>query len=159
MNMQVTPQSVTCVSPDDEQLLAAVRLGAAMWSESAVYGHMDQSVAKMIEFAYHSRTDGNSFFNVALHRGEAIGFLIGSLAAHGFHDDTFAYDRMVYVTPTRRGGAAARMLVTAFEQWAISKGAARVLLGITTGTRTDATEAFYNKLGYNTVGVLTMKEL
>jgi predicted GNAT superfamily acetyltransferase len=65
----------------------------------------------------------------------------------------------VYVTPTRRGGIAARMLIDAFERWARDKGAARVLLGITTGVRTDATETFYNKLGYNTVGVLTIKEM
>ena len=158
MNMQ-SPTSVTCVVPDDEQLLAAVRMGAGMWSESLVYKHMEQDIAKMIEFAYTMRADDSSFFMVALRGTEAVGFLIGSLAAHGFHTDMFAYDRLVYVTPDRRGSTVARTLITAFEQWAKDKGAARVLLGVTTGTHTDATARFYNKLGYDTVGVLTMKEI
>ena len=153
------PQSVTHVTPDDQQLLAAVTLGDAMWAESSVYGGMERDIAKMIEFAYTMRADANSFFEVAVYKGKVIGFLIGSLAAHGFHTDTFAYDRLVYVAPDMRGGMAARILITAFEQWARDKGAARVLLGITTGTRTDATETFYNKMGYRTVGALTMKEI
>lgn len=159
MRDDIVTRTVTCAVPDDEQLLAAVRLGADMWSDSPVYSHMEQSVAKMIEFAYHARASEQDFFMVALRRGEVIGFLIGSLAAHGFHSDMFAYDRLVYVMPDRRGGIAARILVNAFERWANDNGAARVLLGITTGTHTQATERFYNKLGYSTVGVLTMKEL
>ena len=158
MNVQRTTP-VTCVIPDDEQLLEAVRLGADMWAESPVYRHMKQDVAKLIEFAYTMRADDNSFFMVALHHGEVIGFMLGSLAAHGFHTDLFAYDRFVYVSPTRRGSTAASTLITAFEQWAKDNGAARVLLGVTTGTHTDATEKLYNKLGYVTVGVLTMKEI
>lgn len=153
------PHTVTCVTPDDRQLLAAVRLGDAMWAESRVYGDMERSVDKMIEFAYHARASDHSFFHVATHEGTVIGFMIGEVAPYGFHDTSFAYDRLLYVSPDRRGGVAARMLINAFERWAQDKGASRILLGITTGTRTDATEAFYNKLGYNTVGVLTMKEI
>lgn len=153
------PHTVTCVTPDDQQLLAAVRLGDAMWAESRVYGNMARSVDKMIEFAYYARASDHSFFRVAVHDDRVIGFMIGEVAPYGFHDTSFAYDRLLYVSPDRRGGAAARMLIAAFEQWAQDKGASRILLGITTGTHTDATERFYNKLGYNTVGVLTMKEI
>ena len=146
--------------PDDRQLLDTVRLGAAMWHESSVYGHMEQDVDLMIEHAYNVRADQeSSFLNVAVLDGETVGFFTGGLSPYGFHRQTFAYDRLFFVTPDKRGGRAARALITAFEVWARQRGAARILLGITTGTRTDATEKFYNKMGYNTVGVLTMKEL
>lgn len=158
MNGRV-PHTVTTVTPDDRQLLDVVRLGEAMWSESPVYGHMDKDVDTMIRFAYTMRADDNSFFNVAVRNGEAVGFLIGSLAPHGYHSDVFAYDRLVYAAPTMRGMHVAKALITAFEQWAADKGAARVLLGVTTGVHTDSTVSFYNKLGYTTVGALTMKEL
>lgn len=158
MNVQ-RPTKVTCVIPDDQQLLAAVRLGEVMWAESSVYGHMAREVGKMIEFAYNARASRHSFFRVAVREDQVVGFFIGEVAPYGFHDSVFAYDRLLFVTPDRRGGVAARMLIDAFERWAKDKGAERILLGITTGTRTDATEKFYNKLGYDTVGVLTMKEM
>lgn len=150
---------VTCVTPNDGQLLEAVRLGQAMWADAPHYSEMKPDIAKMIHFAYNMRASEHSFFRVAVDNDNVIGFLIGSLSEYGFHTDLFAYDRLVYVTPDRRGGIAARTLVTEFERWAKQKGAARVLLGVTTGTRNKATERFYNKLGYETVGVLTMKEV
>lgn len=146
--------------PDDHQLLSAVRLGIAMWDDSAPYASLPRAVDKMIEFAYHMRADPYSFFQVAVDQHDMChGFMIGSVADYGFADALFAYDRLLYVTPSKRGSVAARMLITAFETWARGHGAQRVLLGITTGVQTERTEQFYNKLGYATVGRLTMKEI
>lgn len=154
------PQRMRVQEPDDRLLLAAVRLGVDMWDQSAPYASLPRSVDKMIEFAYHMRADPFSFFGVAVDAADTChGYMIGSLADYGFSDATFAYDRLLYVAPTMRGSVAARMLITAFETWAREHGAQRVLLGITTGVHTERTEQFYNKLGYATVGRLTMKEI
>jgi len=154
------PHRMTSVTPDDPQLLAGVRLANDFIAESPTYRHLAPlDIAKVIEFAYTCRANDNEFVNVAVCDGTVIGFFMGSITSYGFDTATFAYDRMLYVTPDRRGGAAARMLIDAFERWATDKGAIRILLGITTGLHTDATEKFYNKLGYNTVGKLTMKEI
>lgn len=154
------PHGLRVQEPSDRLLLAAVRLGGDMWSESAVYASLPRSVDKMIEFAYHMRADPMSFFGVAVDDSDTChGFMIGSLAEYGFSDACFAYDRLLYVAPTMRGSVAARMLITAFETWARGRGAQRVLLGVTTGVHTERTEQLYNKLGYDTVGRLTMKEI
>lgn len=154
------PHRIRVVEPDDGQLLAAVRLGVSMWDESTVYASLPRSVDKMIEFAYHMRADPLSFFEVAVDAADTChGYMIGSLADYGFSDAMFAYDRLLYVTQNMRGSVAARMLITAFETWARYHGAQRVLLGVTTGVHTERTEQFYNKLGYATVGRLTMKEI
>jgi GNAT superfamily N-acetyltransferase len=148
------------VSPTDAQLLDAVRLGEAMWANSPVYGNMARDVDKMIEYAYHARADAETFFHVAVDRmNRTCGFLIGSIAPYGFHTDKFAYDRLVYVAPDARGLTAARALILSFEAWAREHGAARILLGITTGAHTEQIERFYNKMGYASVGRLTMKEV
>jgi GNAT superfamily N-acetyltransferase len=153
------PQGLRVQEPTDQQLLAAVRLGSAMWDDSAPYASLPRAVDKMIEFAYHMRADPLSFFGVAVDGADTChGFVIGSLADYGFADARFAYDRLLYVAPTMRGSVAARMLIGAFETWARDNGAQRVLLGVTTGVHTERTEQFYNKLGYATVGRLTMKE-
>lgn len=151
---------IVTMSPDDEQLVEAVGLGEAMWTESPVYGHMEKDVDKMVEFAYRARADPATFFHVAVEdTGRCVGFLIGGLAQYGFHDSKYAFDRLVYVTPDARGAAVASVLIAAFEDWALGHGAARIILGITTGVHTEATERLYHRLGYQTVGRLTMKEM
>ena len=155
----IVPPTIEVTEPDDEQLLDAVRLGEAMWSESPVYGGMKQDIAKMIEFAYNARASDHSFFNVVTVDNSCYGFMIGERAPYGFHDSEFAYDRLLYVTPTRRGSVAARMLIQAFEDWCKLHGVGRIMLGVTTGVHAAQTEKFYNKLGYQTIGTLTMKEI
>lgn len=158
MNVQRTTR-LEVVEPDDKQLLAAVTLGAAMWAESSVYNGMERDVAKMIEFAYNARANAASFFNVAVRDDEVIGFIIGERAPYGFHDTEFAYDRLIYVSRDRRGGVAARTLINAFEKWCKQHNVSRILLGVTTGVHAAQTERLYNKLGYTTVGTVTMKEV
>ena len=126
---------------------------------SSFYRDMPQSIDKIVEFAYNARADPAYFCKVACSNDTCHGFLVASAAPLGFHDATFVYDRMVYVTPNKRGSIIARMLIESLEEWANEIGASRIMLGITTGVRTKATERFYNKLGYATVGTLTMKEM
>lgn len=151
---------VALVEPSDEQLLAAVRLGIAMWDESPVYRSMTRDVDKMIAFAYYSRADPKTFFNVAVDGLQRVrGFFIGSIASYGYSEDMFAFDRLAYVSPDARGLLIIKALIFAFETWARDNGAMHVRLGTTTGVHAERTERLYNALGYTTVGVLTMKEI
>ena len=158
MNIQTTPRMRVQV-PTDDQLLQAVDLGSAMWDESDVYNGMERSVDKMIEFAYYSRANPSSFFNVAVRGDTCHGFMIGERAPYGFHESEFAFDRLLFVTPNMRGGVAARTLINAFETWCKMHKVSRILLGVTTGVHAAQTERLYNKLGYTTVGAVTMKEV
>ena len=158
MNANV-PQPLIVQEPTDRQLLDAVTLGAAFIQESPVYRSLAPTVDKMIEYAYTARANPASFFAVAVRGDTCHGFIIGERAPYGFTDTEFAYDRMLYVAQDRRGGAAARALIEAFEQWCTQHNVVRIMLGVTTGLHTDATEKLYNKLGYTTIGVVTMKEI
>lgn len=158
MNVQRTTRLIA-VEPNDKQLLDAVRLGDAMWAESPVYNNMKRDIDRMIEFAYNSRANPLAFFNVAVRDDDVIGFMIAECAQYGFHDSWFAYDRLLYVDPTRRGGIAARTLIDALERWCKEHSVTRVMLGVTTGVHAAQTEKLYNRLGYTTVGAVTMKEV
>lgn len=153
----VTKSIHVCV-PDNDLLVKGAVLGLDMAREAKTYAGMDFDLDTFVEFGYDMRADPFSFVNVAVCGDNVIGFFVGSIAHYGFHDSRFAYDRLLFVSPTVRGSVAARMLIRAFEKWATGMGASRILLGITTGVHTERTEKFYNKLGYDTVGVLTMKE-
>lgn len=154
------PQGVTIREATDQDIIEVVRLGHAFWDESPTYRGMEKDVATMIGFAYNARANPGSFFRVAVDTaGEVIGFMFAERAPYGFHDSQFAYDRLLYVTPDRRGGATARMLIEALEQWCKEHDVARILLGVTTGIHSERTVQLYNKLGYVTVGTLTMKEV
>lgn len=144
--------------PDNDLLVKGAVLGLSMAREAKTYAAMDFDLDTFVEFGYNMRADPFSFVHVAVDGDNVIGFFVGSVAEYGFHDSRFAYDRLLFVSPTARGSVAARMLIKAFEEWAHESGATRILLGITTGVHTERTEKFYNKLGYSTVGVLTMKE-
>lgn len=157
MTMQA---GIHVVEPDDKQLLDGVRLAMTMWDESPIYSGMTKDVDRVIGFAYHARANAETFLRVAVDgMGRVCGFLVGGIAPYGFHDSTYAYDRMLYVSADARGMLVAKALIAAFEQWAWDSGASRILLGITTGVHTERTEQLYNALGYATVGVLTMKEV
>jgi GNAT superfamily N-acetyltransferase len=145
--------------PSDSQLLEGVRLGMVFWEEAPMLVGLKTDVDRMIAFAYNKRADPMSFVNVASCNGDIVGFCIGSLAPFEYCEGTYAFDRMLYVDPQKRGLLAARMLVQSFEKWAKDNGALRVLLGITTGVHVERTEKLFNKLGYATVGALTMKEI
>ncbi len=152
-------KAVTVSQPDDAQLLQAVRLAFDFWDESPVYRTMTKDLDRMIKFAYSARTNPSSFVHVALDGDQVCGFIVGEMAPYGFHNSFFAYDRMLYVVPTRRGGAGARRLIAAFEDWCATKNVSRIMLGITTGIKSERIMKLYNALGYTTVGALTMKEM
>ncbi len=158
MNAHNVPRKLISQEPSDTDLLAGVRLGMAMWHEAETYSHIAPDVDKMIEFAYTMRADPNSFCEVIMHRDTCHGFMVGSLTPLGFADGTFAYDRLLYVKSSLRGSAAARILINSFYAWAQSKGALHVILGVTSGVAIQRTEQFFNKLGFATVGALTIRE-
>lgn len=158
MNNYVS-QPLHVSEPTDELLIQGVMLGKQMAEESPVYGPLGVDLDRMIEFAYTMRASPQDFCMVA-HTGDTCyGFLVASIGQYDFCDATYVFDRMLYVAPDRRGSKCARMLIDALEEWARERNVTRIVMGITTGVHTRTTERLYNKLGYDTFGVLTKKEL
>lgn len=85
---------------------------------------------------------------VAVEGPQVVGMMGGFVVEHFFSHDRYASDLVVYVAPGHRGGSAFVRLVFAFEDWAASRGACEIVLGVSTELNPEATVAMYERLGY-----------
>lgn len=89
-----------------------------------------------------------------------VGIFIGGVTRHPLFTDRIASDLVNYVIPEYRGGFIATRLVRKFEAWARRKQVKYVNLGQSTAIGDMArVSKFYNKLGFQTTGFNTIKEL
>lgn len=96
---------------------------------------------------------------VAERDGRVVGGIAGGITEIWFSNETTAFDYCLFVDPQARHGLTAVGLVRAFEHWAISRGACRIELGITTGLQVEATSNLFRRLGYHDAGALFRKEV
>lgn len=96
---------------------------------------------------------------VAEHNDEIVGFLCGLISDHYFAAVKYATSMALYVAPAHRGSFAAPLLVRRFEREARARGAAEVMLAVTSGVHSAATTRFYDALGYGVLGAVTVKYL
>lgn len=89
--------------------------------------------------------------------GAAIRVLAGYLTTLYFAPVPVALDACFYVRPDRRGLPAAKHLLAMFEAWARERGAAYVLLGVTSGVADDRAIRLYQRLGYRIMGAILGK--
>jgi len=82
--------------------------------------------------------------------GEVAGAIMGMICSFLYSPELQASDLGFYVKPEYRGKRVAVKLEAAYREWARSKGARKVALGVTTGDKTAG--AFYERLGYTYVG-------
>ena len=76
-----------------------------------------------------------------------------------FCDELLAKDLAWMVTEDKRGHGAALKLLSDFEEWAISKGARKIMIGQSTARDMEKTTKLYLHLGYHLIGFNTVKEL
>lgn len=94
---------------------------------------------------------------VAEHGDSIVGFMCGIVTEHYFADMIYATNLALYVAPAARGSRACLIMIRQFEREARRRGAAEVMLGVTSGVHPERTARLYNALGYETVGALTVK--
>lgn len=80
------------------------------------------------------------------------GMLAGHLDRRLWCAEAIAFDTVFYVDPRHRNGVAARRLIDAFRAWARSKGARELCLAVTSGIRSDRTDVFLRRLGFEVAG-------
>lgn len=96
---------------------------------------------------------------VAYMDDEAVGFLVG-VATPCFHRPAIvAEQKLWYVKPSRRTGAAALHLVRAYERWARINGATQIYTGSANTPFTERTSKLLEHLGYARTGTLHVKEI
>lgn len=134
-----------------------VALAGDAFSE-ARYARYPFSADKARQIVHMAQDSDNIFVFVAVDADDRpVGFLAALITEHYFADMIYATNIALYVSPEARGSRAAFKLVREFERVARAKGAAEILLGVTSGVQAQRTVEFYNRLGFQTVGALTVK--
>lgn len=91
---------------------------------------------------------------VAEEKGQVIGGFAGYAIAPWFSNEVQAGDFGLFLTAKHRGGMTAFRLVRKYLEWARSKKAVLIQLGITTGFQVEATGQMYERIGFEWMGSL-----
>lgn len=86
--------------------------------------------------------------------GKIVGGFAGYAIAPWFSSDVQAGDFGLFLSPTHRGRITAFRLVRKYLEWAKSRNAVLIQLGITTGVHVEQTGQFYERLGFQWMGEL-----
>jgi GNAT superfamily N-acetyltransferase len=129
---------------------ALLALGRAMHAESW-YGYIEFDEQKIFN-VLTQLIDGAGFAEVYEAGGEVHGGMLGMVSEMWFCTALIATDLGLFMQPGKRGGIAATRLVNRFVEWAGSKGAVEVSLGISTGIAIKETGKLYETLGLTHVG-------
>ncbi|MEX2649059.1 MAG: GNAT family N-acetyltransferase [Alphaproteobacteria bacterium] len=151
------PAPIICRSARSADIPALIELGARFHAESrykalpydrgALRARLEDAVVRPMDH----------FVAVADEAGALVGVLAGLLTAFPFAPVPIAIDACFYVRPDRRGVPAARHLLAMFESWARERGAACVLLGVTSGVADERAIRLYQRLGYQLTGAILGK--
>jgi GNAT superfamily N-acetyltransferase len=138
---------------------AVVEMGARMHAESA-YSFLPYDRAKVRRMAESYVTDAEAQCGlVAEEAGRVVAMFGGYLTDYFFCDERVACDVVLFVEPQRRGSSAAARLVRAFREWARSRGAREICLGVSTDVDAERTGVFYERMGLGRVGGLYKQRL
>lgn len=133
---------------------ALVDMGEQMHAESrfARYTYERAKVGTML--AAMLQPHPYAFVAVAERDEEVIGVLAGEIGTMYFADVPYAFDKVVFVRPDRRGGFAAAGLIDAFVQWAHDRGAQEVQLGCSAAINSEHAGRLYQRLSFQPAGGL-----
>ena len=116
------------------------------------------SAAELMMFLSSCVSKPEIFLRLAENGNVICGVMLAYRAKYFFSKHAGAWEELVYVKPEFRGQSTSRRLIKAYVEWARLAGVVRVNLGTSAGINTDRVVAFYEKLGFSTVGAtLSMK--
>jgi GNAT superfamily N-acetyltransferase len=104
-------------------------------------------------------TSPNTLVQIAVHGSKLVGFTCGIVHESIFNDRRRVSDIGVFVLEEYRRSTIARDLIQCLETWAREQGAEEIWLGQTTGDNPELVAKYYNRLGYQTQGFNSVKEL
>lgn len=139
---------------DKDQMMDMAR---AMHAESPRFRNEPFSGDKFSQVLDHL-IRGLGICFVAEDDGGLVGMAGGVLGQPPFSDYLYATDLGIYLRPEARGRLTAVRLVKAFEEFAFTKGAEEVILGISCDIeKMDGIKSFYEKLGYSLTSCAMIK--
>lgn len=130
-------------------------LGWEMHQESR-YKSMAFNLEKVASLLEYIISSNDYIFLVSERNSRVIGGFIGYAMPQWFSDELAASDFALFIDKENRGGRSALEMVRKYILWAKEKGVKpeNIGLGITTGVHTEKTKIFYEKLGFEEVGLV-----
>ncbi|AET91080.1 hypothetical protein BYI23_B004730 [Burkholderia sp. YI23] len=142
-----------------EDLPALVELGRQMAAESPRYSRLAYSAEKVGAMLGNMIDSENGFVMLAELDGVVAGVMAAFVSAHWMSDDLMSSDFGLYMLPAHRGGTSAMRMARAYIEWARSRGAIDISLGISTNVDPEQTARFYRALGGVPAGFLFLFEV
>lgn len=137
---------------DDLPML--VELSRAMVAESPRYSRLTFAPHKL-EHLFGALIDSpDGFVMVSDVEGQLVGIMAAMVTEHWMAQERMASDFGLFIEPDYRGGTSAARLVRSYVEWARTRGAAEITLGISTDVHADQTSRFYQTLGLRQFGFL-----
>lgn len=135
-----------------EDIPRMLELGAEMHAESrfSVLVYDSEKVAAML--SHLLATD--QFIEVIENNGLLVGGFAGFVTDHWASKDLVSYDCGLFISPDHRGGGDAARLIKRFREWAVSRGAKMVTLGVNTGVHPERTARLLESVGFEKIGYL-----
>ncbi len=85
------------------------------------------------------------------------GFIIGQIGTTWYDPRVRLVEQLIYCLPVWRGMGGFVRLIRAFEEAGKAQGATKIVVGVTTGIKTDELVGVYERLGYVRIGTLLEK--
>lgn len=128
--------------------------------EHSIYADMPFDEQKVIrQLSASGNIVPDRFFKLAVRDAEVLGGFYGCVQRVFFCDVLTAKDMGWWVKSTVRGGAAAVLLLGAFEDWAREQGAVKIGIGQSGVENIKRTGKLFLNCGYVMTGFNTAKQL
>ena len=140
---------VRLATPQDFEPM--IEMGARMHA-AGKYAFLPYDKAKLLALAKGLHDSPNGILIVAAEDNRLIGMIVGFVEEFYFCRQKLARDLLVWVEESERGSKAGTYLISAFEEWAKSRGAVETCLCDTNGGDSERIGALYRRIGYERVG-------
>ncbi len=130
-----------------------LRLGLAMHKEGA-YSTVEFDVEHTAYCILEMVIKNPDGFGVVVYdkKGVAVAMMAGGASNYFFSPKRRAYDYVWYVTPEHRGSRTAVLLLKKFVNWAKTRQASEIFVGVTTNIAPERTGKLLERLGFKHVG-------
>ena len=148
------------VIPYEERYRHSMMAVARHIHATSIYADMSLDEDKLVEQLSGSGIRyPDRFFKIAVRGDEVLGGFYGCKLRVFFSGETIVKDMGWWVAPTARGGAAAALLLAAFEDWGRQVGARRAMIGQSGVENIERTRKLFEHCGYALTGFNTAKDL
>lgn len=133
--------------------IVALKMARDYVQETQEYVGIDYDPEYAVGMMMKAVQDPRQLFLISSSGPEVTGMLWGVCAPLlPWSPECIALDQIVYVRPEFRGTRHGLGLISAFDEWAVSKGAIEVRLSVASGIHEEKTGRLYRKLGYDHLG-------